>query len=91
LAVFGLPSVLVPLPNAAGNHQYHNAKEFADMGAAVVQTEDQFEPNRFAASIREWLASPDRRDAAREALNKWDIPDATERIVALIDEAGGRK
>ena len=91
LAVFGLPSVLVPLPSAAGNHQYHNAKEFADMGAAIIQTEDQFEPNRFAASIREWLASPDRRAAAKTALQSWDVPDATERIVKLIDEAGGRK
>jgi len=91
LAVFGLPSVLVPLPTAAGNHQYHNAKEFSDMGAAIIQTEDQFEPNRFAASIREWIASPDRRAAAKTALQAWDVPDATERIVALIGEAGGAK
>jgi UDP-N-acetylglucosamine--N-acetylmuramyl-(pentapeptide) pyrophosphoryl-undecaprenol N-acetylglucosamine transferase len=91
LAAFGLASVLVPLPTAAANHQYHNAKEFSDMGAAIVQTEDQFEPNRFAASIREWIASPERREKARVALKAWDIPDATERIVALVDEAGGRK
>ena len=91
LAVFGLPSVLVPLPTAAANHQYHNAKEFADMGAAIVQTEDQFEPNRFAAAIREWLASPERREKAAVALRQWDIPDATERIVALIEEAGAAK
>lgn len=91
LAVFGLPSVLVPLPSAAANHQYHNAKEFSDMGAATVQTEDQFEPNRFAASIREWIASPERREKAKAALKTWDIPDATERIVALIEEAGGKK
>ena len=89
LAVFGLPSVLVPLPSAAANHQYHNAKEFSDMGAAIIQTEDQFEPNRFAASIREWLASPERREKARAALRAWDVPDATERIVALVEEAGG--
>lgn len=89
LAVFGLPSVLVPLPSAAANHQYHNAKEFADMGAAVVQTEDQFEPNRFAASVREWIASPERREKAKVALKSWDIPDATERIVALVEEAAG--
>jgi UDP-N-acetylglucosamine--N-acetylmuramyl-(pentapeptide) pyrophosphoryl-undecaprenol N-acetylglucosamine transferase len=89
LAVFGLPSVLVPLPSAAANHQYHNAKEFSDMGAAIVQTEDQFEPNGFAASIREWIASSDRREKARVALKSWDIPDATQRIVTLIEEASG--
>ncbi|MEA2552449.1 MAG: UDP-N-acetylglucosamine--N-acetylmuramyl-(pentapeptide) pyrophosphoryl-undecaprenol [Fimbriimonadaceae bacterium] len=87
LALFGLPSVLVPLPSAAGNHQYHNAKEFADMGAAVIQTEEQFDPHKFSASIREWIASPEKRDRAREALRQWDVPDATERIVALVEEA----
>lgn len=89
LAVFGLPSVLVPLPSAAGNHQYYNAKEFSDMGAAIVQTEDQFEPNQFASSIREWIGSPIRREKARTALRAWDIPDATERIVALVEDAAG--
>lgn len=89
LAVFGLPSVLVPLPSASGNHQFYNAKEFSDMGAAIVQTEDEFEPNHFAASIREWIVSPERREKAKVALKAWDIPDATERIVALVEEAGG--
>jgi UDP-N-acetylglucosamine--N-acetylmuramyl-(pentapeptide) pyrophosphoryl-undecaprenol N-acetylglucosamine transferase len=87
LAVFGLPSVLVPLPTAASNHQYHNAKEFSDMGAAIVQTEDQFEPNRFGASIREWIAFPERREKAKAALAAWDIPDSTERIFAMLEEA----
>lgn len=91
LAVFGLPSVLVPLPSAAGNHQYHNAKEFADMGAAVVHTEDKFDPNLMAAAIREWASSTERRQKARIALKNWDIPDSTERIVALVEEAASKK
>jgi UDP-N-acetylglucosamine--N-acetylmuramyl-(pentapeptide) pyrophosphoryl-undecaprenol N-acetylglucosamine transferase len=89
LAVFGIPSVLVPLPTAAANHQFHNAKEFAEMGAAVIQTEDTFEPSRFAASVREWIASPERRAQAEAALKKWDVPDATERIYGLLVAAGG--
>ena len=81
----------MPLPSAAANHQYYNAKELSDMGTATVETEDQFEPNRFAASIREWIGSPERREKARIALKAWDIPDATERIVALVEEAAGGK
>lgn len=90
IAVFGIPSVLVPLPSAAANHQLHNAKEFADMGAAVIQTEDQFDPNRFAASIREWISASERRAKAKAALKKWDVPDATERIFGLLVEAAGK-
>lgn len=91
LAVFGIPSVLVPLPTAAGNHQYHNAKEFADMGAAVLHPEDRFDPTLMAAAVREWASSRDRRQKAKEALRNWDIPDSTERIVALIEEAASKK
>lgn len=36
----GIPSILVPSPNVAENHQYHNAKSLADSGAAVL-IEDQ--------------------------------------------------
>jgi UDP-N-acetylglucosamine--N-acetylmuramyl-(pentapeptide) pyrophosphoryl-undecaprenol N-acetylglucosamine transferase len=34
LAIMGKPSILVPLPTAAENHQYHNAKRLQDDGAA---------------------------------------------------------
>lgn len=86
LAVFGLPSVLVPLPSAAANHQFFNAKEFADMGAAVIQNQADATPSSLAEALRFWLASPDRRQGAVIALAAWDVSDATERIVALIEE-----
>ena len=36
LVAMNLPSVLVPLPSAAANHQYKNAKTLADAGAAMI-------------------------------------------------------
>jgi UDP-N-acetylglucosamine--N-acetylmuramyl-(pentapeptide) pyrophosphoryl-undecaprenol N-acetylglucosamine transferase len=32
----GKASILIPSPNVAENHQYHNGKVLADMGAAVL-------------------------------------------------------
>lgn len=32
----GKPSILIPLPSAARNHQYHNAKSLIDQGLAVM-------------------------------------------------------
>jgi UDP-N-acetylglucosamine--N-acetylmuramyl-(pentapeptide) pyrophosphoryl-undecaprenol N-acetylglucosamine transferase len=86
-AVFGLPSVLIPLPSAAGNHQFHNAVEFRDMGAATIQEEGKLTVGSLADSISEWLETPSKREVAAEALRKWDVPDATEQIAALIWEA----
>ncbi len=36
LAAVGLPSILVPLPGAPGDHQTANARHLADAGAAVL-------------------------------------------------------
>ncbi len=39
LAALGTPAVLIPSPNVTGNHQYENARSFADKGAAVLLEE----------------------------------------------------
>lgn len=36
LLMLGIPSVLVPSPNVAENHQYFNAKSLSDNGAAIL-------------------------------------------------------
>ena len=36
IAAFGRPSILIPLPGSANNHQLQNAKEYSKTGAALV-------------------------------------------------------
>lgn len=36
IAALGKPSILIPSPNVAENHQYHNAKVFEDKNAAIL-------------------------------------------------------
>ena len=36
ISVLGIPSILIPSPHVAENHQYYNAKSLADNGAAVL-------------------------------------------------------
>nr|WP_244405234.1 glycosyltransferase [Ignavibacterium album] len=43
LKVLGLPAILIPSPNVAENHQYHNAKALADENAAVLINDDELE------------------------------------------------
>jgi UDP-N-acetylglucosamine--N-acetylmuramyl-(pentapeptide) pyrophosphoryl-undecaprenol N-acetylglucosamine transferase len=87
LAAFGIPAVLVPLPSSAGDHQLHNAKEFERMEAATVVPQAEATPERIAAAVASWLDDPARREAAAERLKAFDVPDATERILQLIEEA----
>jgi UDP-N-acetylglucosamine--N-acetylmuramyl-(pentapeptide) pyrophosphoryl-undecaprenol N-acetylglucosamine transferase len=87
LALFGLPSVLVPLPASANNHQFHNAMEFVNMNAATLMPQSDATPEKLGAAINGWLRHGERRETARRNLLRWDVPDATERIVALIEQA----
>lgn len=41
LTALGLPSLLVPFPKAAADHQYRNAVALADLGAALVLRDDE--------------------------------------------------
>ncbi|CAN5573800.1 undecaprenyldiphospho-muramoylpentapeptide beta-N-acetylglucosaminyltransferase [soil metagenome] len=95
-ALFGLPSVLIPLPASADDHQLENAREFEDMGAATIlwQTDDTRHPDirgaspeAVAESLQTWIHDVPRREAARHNLGEWDVPDATERIYGHLVEA----
>ena len=86
-AVFGIPSVLIPLPTSAGDHQLHNAEEFVDMNAATLIRQSDASPSSVAEAVASWISDSSRRTTAESALQEWDIPDATERIWRLITGA----
>jgi UDP-N-acetylglucosamine--N-acetylmuramyl-(pentapeptide) pyrophosphoryl-undecaprenol N-acetylglucosamine transferase len=89
-AMFGLPSVLVPLPGSADDHQLKNAQEFVELGGASLLEQSDASPERLAQRIEDWLRSEERRERARRALKEWDIPDATDRIVEIVERAASR-
>lgn len=85
LAAYRRPSVLIPYPYAFGDHQRHNALEFEDLGAAKRIDQPDLSAVRLIEEIEAWLSDSDRRDRAARALAEWDIPDATQRILRLLD------
>ena len=58
LAAAGVPSVLVPWPGAAGDHQTDNARVMEAAGAAVLVPDAQADGARIEAVTRELLARP---------------------------------
>ncbi len=86
-ALFGLPSVLIPLPTSADDHQRENAKEMVGIGGAILVDQSEASPERLAEALAEWLADDGKRSKARAALIAWDVPDATERIVDILYRA----
>jgi UDP-N-acetylglucosamine:LPS N-acetylglucosamine transferase len=87
LAAVGMPSVLVPLPGAPGDHQTRNAEVFRDAGAAVIVPDDELDGPRLRAELEPLLAQPPRLEAMARAARALARPDATARFADLVEEA----
>ena len=67
LTTVGMPSVLVPLPGAPGDHQTANADALVAAGAAVMIPDAELDAGRLAAELDALLADPARLDAMSAA------------------------
>ncbi len=84
LATTGTPSVLIPYPFAADQHQAHNAAVFAAAGASVVLDDAALDGDRLWWTLRE-LLEPDRHAAMRRAARSLAPRNAGATIVARIE------
>ncbi|MGN0983859.1 MAG: undecaprenyldiphospho-muramoylpentapeptide beta-N-acetylglucosaminyltransferase [Gemmiger sp.] len=60
LEAVGRASILIPSPNVAENHQYYNALELQNAGAAVVIEEKELTGEKLIATVESLLAEPGR-------------------------------
>ena len=84
IAAAGVPSILVPLPTAADNHQYFNAEEFSDVGASVLMKQDEFTAERLAEILRHYFEQPQTLKKMSDCAKKHAIIDAAARLAEAI-------
>lgn len=84
LPALGKPSILVPSPNVAENHQYHNAMALVNKGAAVCIEEKNLTPDVLWREIKRITSSPDIMLRMGERARKAAIYDAADRIYAAV-------
>lgn len=89
LALFGVPSVLIPYPFAQADHQYHNAKAIEKIGGATVMRQSDMNPQSLASSWLRWADDADARQEASEKLKSWAIADAATRVWNVLKEVSG--
>jgi UDP-N-acetylglucosamine--N-acetylmuramyl-(pentapeptide) pyrophosphoryl-undecaprenol N-acetylglucosamine transferase len=84
LAAMRLPSLLVPLPTAADNHQFCNAAAFEKTGAARILEQRKATPETTAAGLAALVEDHSVRDQMQSALAQWHAPQSAALIAGHI-------
>jgi UDP-N-acetylglucosamine--N-acetylmuramyl-(pentapeptide) pyrophosphoryl-undecaprenol N-acetylglucosamine transferase len=84
ISYFGLPSILVPYPHAAEDHQAFNARIFEKAGAAVMVREDLSGTDELKRCLEQWLQSPELRRVMAEKSRALGQVDAAERVAREV-------
>lgn len=86
IQVKGKPSILIPSPNVAENHQYHNAMSLVKQEAAVMIEEKDLTPEKLTEEIDKLASDPQRLAAYAENAQRMAIADAAKRIYSVMIE-----
>lgn len=80
------PSILVPLPTAADNHQYFNAKILADKGCALLVKQDENLELKLEQALYYLLREPKNLETMKENLKNSPITNPLEASELCADE-----
>jgi UDP-N-acetylglucosamine--N-acetylmuramyl-(pentapeptide) pyrophosphoryl-undecaprenol N-acetylglucosamine transferase len=86
---YGLPSILIPYPHAAADHQSTNASWLADAGAAIVLADDQLSGARLGGEVAGLLAEPHRLREMASCARSLARPEAAASIARELLAAAG--
>ena len=82
----GKASILIPSPNVAENHQYHNAMALVSRGAAAIIEEKDLTGEALCRKVDELFANTGTIRSLGENAKKMAIVDANARIYKIMKE-----
>lgn len=78
--------ILVPSPNVAANHQYHNAKVLEEQGAAIIIEEKNLDGDALTNALRELINSPGKRREIIRKKAKASQTSDNDTLIGVIDQ-----
>lgn len=84
ICAWGKPSVLIPFPGAAADHQTFNARALAAAGAAVLLPQSELSPVSLAHLLLELLADRARLASLADVARGRGNPNASRQLVSKI-------
>ncbi len=88
LALFGIPSILVPYPFAKDNHQVKNASFLEKLGGCIKIDEKDFNPASLHETLAKLLLDFDTRKRMSKSLREFCKPRAAQKIADYILKGG---
>jgi UDP-N-acetylglucosamine--N-acetylmuramyl-(pentapeptide) pyrophosphoryl-undecaprenol N-acetylglucosamine transferase len=91
LSFLGLPSILIPFPFSADDHQTKNAEVFASAGAAFMEQEADLNAPKLAILVTRLMSDLQTRERMAQAARSLAVPDAAARVCDAIEAILTRK
>lgn len=85
IAVIGRPAILVPFAAAAEDHQTANARGLVAAEAAILIPESRLDAGTLAGHVAAILDNPEAARRMAHAALAYGIPDATDRLAAMVE------
>jgi UDP-N-acetylglucosamine--N-acetylmuramyl-(pentapeptide) pyrophosphoryl-undecaprenol N-acetylglucosamine transferase len=89
ICAVGRPSILVPYPFAADDHQAANAEAMERAGAAIAMRQARATPDALASALRDLALDDAKRTTMAEAARRRGAPDAATAITRDLLELAG--
>jgi UDP-N-acetylglucosamine--N-acetylmuramyl-(pentapeptide) pyrophosphoryl-undecaprenol N-acetylglucosamine transferase len=84
IAAVKKPSIIIPLPGSASDHQSLNAKIFSDSGCSILIEKNNISPNMVYLNAKEILEKKIKSQEMIEACKKFAKLDAATKVAELI-------
>ena len=84
LQALGKASILIPSPNVAENHQYHNAMALVNKGAALIIEEKDLTKEKMQALFESLTKDDNKRLSIEENAKAMAVSDAKEKIADIV-------
>jgi len=89
LCAWGIPSLLIPLPTAAADHQTLNARAMSSSGAALMLDQNGLDAAQFGTVVAGLLADDVKRSSMVAAARARARPDAAREIATRVARLAG--
>jgi UDP-N-acetylglucosamine--N-acetylmuramyl-(pentapeptide) pyrophosphoryl-undecaprenol N-acetylglucosamine transferase len=86
LAALGKPSILIPFPFAANNHQEKNARVLVEAGGAEMMAQEALSGEALADALMKYMDNPALLAAMGEAAGRVARPKAAQEIADLLSD-----